>query len=132
MTDWKPLTAENLVRAQCIFVSEDYCFSSVKDPEFLRKYKGESWIEKNAEEAIKEVEAGVEYEFIFNVLRPSRYRMYVYPREHSLTREKFPDSEYSIGITNMGTIDDPRYYVETRFSRIEKALLNERFPAIKF
>lgn len=133
MKDWKQLTVENLVRAQCIFVSVGRDYPDIKSPEFLREKHGEYWLERYAQEAVAKVNAGEEYEFIFNIIGSSRCRMFVHPRRDPQLRELFPNAEYLLSVTSLRHYEfvDEKSKVEKRFSRIEKALLKENFPTVK-
>lgn len=132
MSDWKPLTVENIIRAECIFVSVGYRIGEIKDKDFLWEY-GEHWIEQYAQEGFDAMRSGKrEYEFIFCLPDSFRCRMYLYNGFDELTKRKFPGAEYMLGVTHMNHFDAPEYEVEELFSSIERKLLDEKFPALKF
>lgn len=134
MVKWKSLTVKNLERAQCIYLSKGFDYKGIKSRSYLEKAHGEDWIKSSAIEAVKAIKNDErEYEIIFEVFGTYRCRMYIYPASDSITKERFPGAKFSIGVTHMThIIHGQEKEVEERFSRIEKALLDERFPAIKF
>lgn len=133
MAKWRDLTVENLILAQCIFVSIGNDLPRIETPDFLRSNHAEYWLEKYAKEAENRIKAGGgEYEFIFDVIGSNRCRMYVYSFRDPMTQKKFPGARYSLGITHMNHILGPADEVNTRFERIEQKLLREGFPTMKF
>lgn len=135
MTDWKPLTIENLIRAECIFLSVGNGYNDIKDYKFLEKDTGMYGLEIFADKAIKEI---TEYgkrdsELIFSLPCSNRCRIYIYPEWDPIRKERFPGAEYFLGITSMHHYDGAdEDEVEELFSRIERKLLDEKFPALKF
>ncbi len=133
---WKPLTAENLIRAQCIFVSIGRDYKDIKSPEFLDEKCGEHFIKLYASEAVMQIKEGNDYEFILRANGVTRPRLYAYTSSDPQARELFPDAEYMLYPTHMNHFDFPydkkeKEKVRKRFRRIEDALLKEDFPTLK-
>ncbi|MBT3405460.1 hypothetical protein HN832_04585 [archaeon] len=131
MTNRKVLNVENLVRAQCIFVSKGHDYEDIKDPEYLKRKYGEHWIEEYAGNAVRAIQSREgSYELIFNVIGSDRCRLMVSPPSR---RGEFSESEYELTPTHLNHFwtSSLRGEVEDRFERILEALLEEGFPAVK-
>ena len=132
MTIWKPLSIENLNLAQRIFTSFGDDSTQIIEFSDMRRMDSNN-IQSDSKRVYNEILNGFrESELIFDVKGSYRCRMYVYPENDLITQEKFPGSNYSLGITHMNHFSQSEKIVVDRFNRIEKKLLENDFPTLFF